>query len=148
LYFQVTGFCAPPSELEHFLLRFRPQKGRKTESRKAININLPMPDDTGVWRATLTTEIINQAWEQGLNGPLRTAELMISRLLENVAQGNVSQPLVVVSGGTARNPAVKSYMTTLCRANKVPVVFTDEFDVRVVHALVALSSPCPDPPVS
>jgi len=46
----------------------------------------------------------------------------------------VSRPLVVVSGGTALNPAVKSYMTTLCDEKGVPVVFTNDLDVRIVHA--------------
>jgi hypothetical protein len=138
-YFQDARVPAPPYELEQFLVWFRPQKRRNRESQKAISISLPMPDDTGVWRATLTPEGMHQAWEQGLNGPLRTARRMISRLLDNVEQGMVSRPLVVVSGGTARNPDVKSYMTTLCRANRVPVVFTADFDVPIVHALVALS---------
>ncbi|KAK3899622.1 hypothetical protein C8A05DRAFT_17963 [Staphylotrichum tortipilum] len=133
-YFEDTGVPAPPDELELFLRRFRPQKGKRTESRKVIRIILSLPDDSGTWRSTLTMEEINRAWRKGLSGPLRTARRAISHLLHNMEQEVVSRPLVVVSGGTARNPAVKSYMAVLCHAEGVPVVFTDELDVRIVHA--------------
>ncbi len=137
-YFREHGVPAPPAELEQLLGVFRPQKAWNTESRRAINIRLHKPDDFGVWRSTLTPEVMSQTWRESMNEPLRTARRVILRLRNQVEQGVVSNPLVVVSGGTARNPEVKSYMTTLCNTRGVPVVFTDDFDVTIVHALVAL----------
>ena len=138
-YFRDNGFPAPPAELEQLLGVFRPQKARDAESRFEINIRLHKPDDIGVWRSTLTLNAIDQAWIEAIGEPLRTARCVISRLRKHVEQGVVSTPLVVVSGGTARNPAVKSYMTALCDTKRVPVVFTDDFDVTIVHASVAPS---------
>src|SRR5690349_13090553 len=90
-YFDDTGVHVPPDELEHFLRRFRPQKGKKTESRKVIRISLPLPDDSSSWRSTLTVEEINRAWRKGLSGPLRTARRAISRLLDSLEQKVVSR---------------------------------------------------------
>lgn len=135
-YLQDNGVPAPLSECESFLSRFRPQKRKEADSRKAISIKLPPPDDDGVWQATLTEGDINRAWEQGLSGPLRTAERELSRLVEKLNQGAVSNPLVVVSGGTARNPTVESFMRAQCSAKNIPVVFTDEFDFPITHSLV------------
>jgi hypothetical protein len=104
--------------------------------RKAISITVALPGDTRIWRATFTLEDINQAWEKGLNGPLRTARREISRLVDRLKQGLVSSPLVVVSGGTARNPAVKSSMLDLCNEKGIRLVFTDEFNVRIADELV------------
>ncbi len=131
----------PPDELEHVLKQFRRQKTRNTAERTAITCRLDKPGDMGIWKSTLTLNAINQAWREGISEPLRTAERVISRLLRSVEQGVVSMPLVVVSGGTARNPAVKSHMTTLCFSRGLPVVFTDDFDVPLVHALVAPQTP-------
>ncbi|KAK4235727.1 hypothetical protein C8A03DRAFT_36422 [Achaetomium macrosporum] len=130
-YFQQTGVPPPPHERQHFLSEFQKQKGKQTDLRKAISVSFTLPDYAGTWRATLTLEDISQAWEKGLRGPLRTAKREISRLAEKMRQGMVSKPLVVVSGGTVRNPAVKSHMLALCNAKDIPVVFTDEFDVRI-----------------
>ncbi len=97
-----------------------------------------MPNDAGIWQATLTRDAIDQAWKKGISETLRTARYEILRLLKYAKQGLVSSPLVVVSGGTARNPAVKSYLTTLCDTAEVSVLFTNDFDVPILHALVAL----------
>lgn len=88
----------------------------------------------------MTVEEITRAWEEGLSGPLRTARHTISHLLDNMEQRVVSRPLVIVTGGTARNHAVKSHMAALCREGGVPVVFTDELNFRTTHLSVAPSS--------
>ncbi len=127
----------PPDELEHVLKEFRRQKRKNTAERTAITCRLDKPGDMGIWKSTLTLNAINQAWRKGNSEPLRTAERELSCLLESVEQKLVSKPLVVVSGGTARNPAVKSHMANLCFMRGLPVVFTDDFDVTIIHALVA-----------
>ncbi|KAK3296446.1 uncharacterized protein B0H64DRAFT_398279 [Chaetomium fimeti] len=139
---QDTKVPVPPNELEDFLTRFRSQKNKRAASRRPITTNFPMPNSIDTWRATLTVEEIEHAWKRGLRGPLRTAEREISRLVERTKLGVVSQPLVVVSGGTARNPAVKSRITSLCDAKGVSVVFTDEFNVRIAYdsAKVAMAA--------
>jgi hypothetical protein len=103
-------------------------------------MNVLWPDGTGTWRLNMTLKGMEDAWKRGLRGPLRTAEREISRLVERMELGVVSRPLVVISGGTARNPAVKSRLVYLCEAKGVSVVFTDEFNVPIAYELVATSS--------
>jgi hypothetical protein len=84
----------------------------------------------------LTQEDINQAWGKGLKRPLRTAEQEISRLAEKKNQGVVSTPLVVVTGGTALNPAVKSFMSAQCNTENIPVAFIAELGFSFTNTLV------------
>lgn len=123
----------PPDALDDLLSRFRKQKGREAAGRENITIMHCGRGNNSAWRCTLTLEDIEQAWRQGLERPLETARREIQRLVKMVRHERVSNPLVVVSGGTARNPAVRSRMTTLCDEVGIPIIFTDDFDVRITY---------------
>ncbi|KAH6839516.1 hypothetical protein B0I37DRAFT_386622 [Chaetomium sp. MPI-CAGE-AT-0009] len=141
-YSQDTNIPVPAYELEDFLTRFRGQKNKRAASRRPIITSFPLPDGSGSWRATMSVEEIEDAWKRGLSGPLRTAKREISRLVEKMKVGVVSRPLVVVSGGTARNPGVKSHIISLCQAKGVSMVFTDGFNVPIAYdsAKVAMAA--------
>lgn len=83
----------------------------------------------------MTVQDVNEALEKVLDGPLRTAK----RAVANMKQVGATMPLVVVSGGTARSPDVKSSIRGLCDAEGVPVVFTNDFGFPIVHELVFFS---------
>jgi hypothetical protein len=101
--------------------------------RENITMTLTRPEDDAPWRGTLTREIIEDAWRKGLERPLDTARHEISRLVKMLEHERVSRPLVVVSGGTARNPAVKSRMMALCEEGGIPILFTDDFDIHITY---------------
>ena len=69
-----------------------------------ISVNSAVRQPSDLWKSTLTLSAIDQAWKEGINEPLRTAERVISRLLRSVEQGVVSKPLVVVWGGDGLQP--------------------------------------------
>ncbi|KAK1757090.1 hypothetical protein QBC47DRAFT_378392 [Echria macrotheca] len=131
-WYGITNTVAPPQYREDFLGRFRKQKGRKTELLQDIGVMYPLPDGSPC-RVTLTTEVITSAWVKALGRPLETARREIARFVSMVESGCVTSPLVVVSGGTARNPAVKSRMTTLCEQSGIPVVFTSDFADSIAY---------------
>jgi hypothetical protein len=125
---------APPAEhRKNLLSTFRKQKGREVERREALTMAGTHADDRSIWRITLTLDSIEDAWQKGLNRPLKTARREIELFARMVDSGVVTNPLVVVSGGTARNPAVKSRMLALCKENGVPVLFTDDFEQRITY---------------
>jgi len=99
--------------------------------REPVTLIFNRPTDGNPWRATLTLEDIEDAWQKGLKRPLKTAKREIPRLVNMLEEGHVRMPLVVVSGGTARNPAVKARMLALCQENGIPIVFTDDFNIRI-----------------
>jgi tRNA A37 threonylcarbamoyltransferase TsaD len=101
--------------------------------REKITVTFTRPEDDAPWRGTLTQDIIEDAWRKGLERPLETAKHEISRLVKMVRHERVSKPLVVVSGGTARNPAVKSRMKALCDESGVAILFTDDFAIRITN---------------
>jgi hypothetical protein len=101
--------------------------------REKITVTFTRPEDDAPWRGTLTQDIIEDAWRKGLERPLETAKHEISRLAKMVRHERVSKPLVVVSGGTARNPAVKSRMKALCDESGVAILFTDDFAIRITN---------------
>jgi len=122
----------PPQHCEEFLARFRMQKGKKTESRQELTIGFT-PSNGAPFRTTLTQANIEAAWRKALNRPLETARREVARLASMVEGGCVTSPLVVVSGGTCRNPAVKSSMKSLCKEAGVPVVFTEDFKLGITY---------------
>ncbi len=118
----------PPADCcEELLLKFRRQKGWETDLRESIVLCFTRPPDGTPWRVTLTLETIEDAWRHGIDRPLRVAAREVARLVRVVDAERVSNPVVIVSGGTARNPAVKSRMEEICEQHGVPVVFTDDF---------------------
>ncbi|KAK0746876.1 hypothetical protein B0T18DRAFT_466281 [Schizothecium vesticola] len=130
----------PPSQhREDFLSRFRKQKCKRAELREDIIALYARPDDGATCRITLERKAIEDAWQKALSRPLKVARREVARLVSLVESGCVTSPLVVVSGGSARNPAVKSQMMTLCRQSGVHVVFTHDFDVSITYesAMVA-----------
>lgn len=127
-------FSAPPPERrKEVLSTFSKQKSRDKDMREEVTMVDVRPDDNTLWRITLTLENIEEAWQKGLSRPLETARCEITRLVTLVKRKQISKPLVVVSGGTARNPAVKSRMLDLCRESGVPVLFTDDFAVSITY---------------
>jgi len=124
---------APPQHREDFLSRFRKQKGKKAELRVPISAIYARPDNGAPCRVTLGTEVIEANWRKALSRPLETAKREIARLVSMEKSGCVTTPVVVVSGGSARNPAVKSQMMALCKESGIPAVFTDDFDVSIAY---------------
>jgi len=132
-WYGINGTVAPPQHREDFLSRFRKQKGRETELLENIIAMYARPNDGGACRVNLTREVMTSAWGKALSRPLETARREIARLVGMVEGGCVTSPLVVVSGGTARNPAVKSQMETLCKQSGIPVVFTADFADSIAY---------------
>jgi hypothetical protein len=136
-WYGMNDAFAPLEHREDFLSRFRKQKCVKEELRQPICAIYPQPGiDAPPCRITLGPEGIEIAWRRALERPLVVARREIARLVGMVESRCVTSPLVVVSGGSARNPAVKSRMAALCGQSGVPVVFTDDFDVRITYEYV------------
>lgn len=104
----------PPCAFDTLHSTFQKKKGKKKESRRTIRYHLPLPNSESVWQCNVTPDVIDQAWNKGLSGPLRIVQREIASLAESQASGLVRSPPVVVSGGSARNPAVKSRLRRLC----------------------------------
>ena len=128
-----TKIPIPPHELDGILMVFRGQKSKRAASRRPIGMNVSRPDGSGTWRLNMSLTDMEDAWRRGLRGPLRTAGREISRLVERMKLGIVERPLVVISGGTARNPAVKSCLLSLCEVKGLSTVFTDQFNVPIAY---------------
>lgn len=126
-WYDQTQTPAPPMYLEEFLSKFRPQKEHESDSRKAITMICAQPDDSSCFLLTLDRETMHHTWRKGIERPLTVAAREMARLAEmaKTDSDRVPKPVVVVSGGTARSPAVKSYMKDLEKEHKIPVVFTD-----------------------
>ncbi|EAQ88792.1 hypothetical protein CHGG_05411 [Chaetomium globosum CBS 148.51] len=126
----------------HLPLRPLCQKSKRVASRRPIGMNVSRPDGSGTWRLNMSLTDMEDAWRRGLHGPLRTAGREISRLVERMKLGIVERPLVVISGGTARNPAVKSRLLSLCEVKGLSTVFTDQFNVPIAYdsAKVAMAA--------
>jgi hypothetical protein len=129
----MCGSLAPPQYREKALSEFRVQKGREAELRKPITLNLTNPTDGFPCRLTMGLSAIEETWHKGLDRPLETVRRELARMVRMVERGLVTKPLVVVSGGTARNPAVKSRMLALCERSNVPVIFTDDFGMSIAY---------------
>ncbi|KAK1756671.1 hypothetical protein QBC47DRAFT_400302 [Echria macrotheca] len=134
LWTEVIGSPPPPEHREDALSRFRIQKGRKAEDvPEKITLTFALDDEGSSWRVNLTRKTIEEAWRKGLDRPLDKAQHEISRLVKMEENDRIHAALVVVSGGTARNPAVKSRMLEICERRGVPVVFTDDFDIHITY---------------
>ena len=129
----MTGTCPPPEHREDFLSRFRRQSCKTAELRGDIIALYDRPYDGGICRITLERNDIEATWRKGLGRPLKVARREIARLVRLVERECVTAPLVVVSGGSARNPVVKSQMRKFCQQSGVPVVFTQDFDVSITY---------------
>lgn len=123
----------PPQAREDFLSRFRKQKCKRAELREDIIALYARPHDGTICRITLERKDIEATWRKALSRPLKVARQEIVRLVSLVESGCVTSPLVVVSGGSARNPDVKLRMKTLCRQSGVHVVFTHDFEASITH---------------
>jgi len=128
-----TETPVPPEYLEEFLNKFRPQKGQSTDSRKSVSMICPFTrdymDSHSGFLLQLSVEDIQHTWRKGLERPLNVAARQMERLADMAKTDSerVPNPVVVVSGGTARNPAVKSHMMDLGERHEIPIVFTDNF---------------------
>ncbi|KAK0612270.1 hypothetical protein B0T14DRAFT_440845, partial [Immersiella caudata] len=109
------------------------QKGREANLRTPVVLAGMRPETGSTWRLSMKLEDIENTWHMALERPLETVRRELRCLARMVQSGYVTKPLVVVSGGTARNPAVKSRMAALCQKHNVPLAFTDDFYVGISY---------------
>jgi hypothetical protein len=115
------------------LTRFRRQKGLKTENRREISLLLPVKNRQEPLNVNLSLEIMQESWEKGMIYPLQCVQEQLDRLAQMASLGHLSKPLVVVSGGTSRNPAVKSRLEALCAQRNLPVKFTQDLGIAIAY---------------
>ena len=127
------GIVAPLEERRELLNKF--QGSKKLDPRLGHDVSWfsTNPRNGTVERVTLGSEDIVEAWNKAHDHPLRVAREQIARLVRLVARKRTSKPLIVVSGGTARNPGVKEQIKKACEAHNLPVLFTDEFKVSIQY---------------
>jgi len=135
LYQKATGDPIPSDIRTYFITRFRSQKGVETAKRSNIQTYCKHPRQKRCWKLNLTREGIDELWEKAMEGPLRAAQRELNKLSKMVQQGRAPSPLVVITGGTTLNPAVREELERMCAQLQLPLkcTETDAFSIPFTY---------------